>query len=204
MSTVTSERAALEAAIETSLREASGLAVLFSQAVADRVDMSPTDIEALDVLVRSGPITAGRFAELTGLTSGAITGLVDRLERRAYVRREPNPADRRSVLVCALDQAVDDLTPVYAGMRDATVAMLARYSDDELALILEFFNRATAVTNEQIARLRAGSTIATQEPRATPVASVALPLSRPPGSSGRSENSETSPPAQLASAPDQD
>lgn len=157
MSTVAEERAALEEAIEAALRESSGLAVLFSQAVADTVGIRPTDLEALDVLVRTGPVTAGRFAALTGLTSGAITGLVDRLERRGYVRREPNPADRRSVLVCAVEHAERELAPVYQGMKHASRGLLARYSVAELAVILDFLTRATALTNEQIARLRAES-----------------------------------------------
>ena len=62
-------------------------------------------------------MTAGRLAELTGLTTGAITGLVDRLERRGYARREPHPTDRRSVIVQPLiENAERDLAPSYAGM----------------------------------------------------------------------------------------
>ena len=90
-----SDRAATEAALDQALRATSAQSVLFSQAVADRVGISATDLETLDILVRSGPLTAGRLAELTGLTTGAITGLVDRLERRGYAHREPHPTDRR-------------------------------------------------------------------------------------------------------------
>ena len=99
MSSPLLDRAATEAALDQALRDTSAQSVLFSQAVADRVGISPTDLETLDILVRSGPMTAGRLAELTGLTTGAITGLVDRLERRGYAHREPHPTDRRSVIV---------------------------------------------------------------------------------------------------------
>src|SRR5262245_58816371 len=97
-------RAALEAALELALRETSAQTVLFSQAVADHVGLNATDLEALDLLVRHGAMTAGRLAELTGLTTGAVTGLVDRLERRGYVRREAHPSDRRSVVVRPLTE----------------------------------------------------------------------------------------------------
>ncbi|MBA2518706.1 MAG: MarR family transcriptional regulator, partial [Chloroflexia bacterium] len=61
-----------------------GQSVLFSQAIADQVGLNPTDLEALEVLLRQGPLTAGKLAEITGLTTGAITGVVDRLERKGY------------------------------------------------------------------------------------------------------------------------
>jgi DNA-binding MarR family transcriptional regulator len=125
--------------------------------------MNPTDLESLDILARHGPITAGRLAELTGLTTGAITGLVDRLESRGYARREPHPTDRRSVVVRPLiDNAERDLAPSYAAMSKAMDELVSRYSDDELAVIADFMSRAAAVTAEQIAKVRDQST----EPRA--------------------------------------
>jgi len=129
--------------------------VLFSQAVADRVGISATDLETLDILVRSGPLTAGRLAELTGLTTGAITGLVDRLERRGYAHREPHPSDRRSVIVQPLiENAERDLAPLYAGMSQAMRELMSGYSDEELSVITEFLTRAASITADQVARLR--------------------------------------------------
>jgi DNA-binding MarR family transcriptional regulator len=121
--------------------------------------MNPTDLESLDILARHGPITAGRLAELTGLTTGAITGLVDRLESRGYARREPHPTDRRSVLVRPLiDNAERDLAPSYAAMSKAMDELVSRYSDDELAVIADFMSRAAAVTAEQITKVRGEAT----------------------------------------------
>ena len=155
MSSVTTERAALVAALDQALRETNAQTVLFSQAVADRAGMNPTDLESLDILARHGPMTAGRLAELTGLTTGAITGLVDRLERRGYARRESHPTDRRSVLVRPLtENAMRDLGPPYAAMMEAMEELFARYSDEELALLADFVSRAAAITGEQVARLR--------------------------------------------------
>ena len=155
---MSTDRAALVAALDRALRETSAQTVLFSQAVADRAGMNPTDLESLDILARHGPMTAGRLAELTGLTTGAITGLVDRLERRGYVRRDRHPTDRRSVIIRPLiDNAVRDLGPSYAAMADAMAALMDRYSDEELAVIADFMVRAAAVTSEQIADLRAST-----------------------------------------------
>ena len=149
------DRPTTEAALQRALRETSAQSVLFSQAVADCAGMNPTDLETLDILVRNGPMTAGRLAELTGLTTGAITGLVDRLERRGYARREPHPSDRRSVIVRPLtENAERDLAPSYVGMEQATAALMSRYSDEELAVIADFQTRAAALTTEQITRLR--------------------------------------------------
>jgi DNA-binding MarR family transcriptional regulator len=149
------ERSSLLRALEQALRESSGLSVLFSQAVADRVGLNPTDLETLDILARHGALTAGRLAEMTGLTTGAVTGLIDRLERRGYARRERHPSDRRVVVVQPDQDAIArDLEPAYAGMLKATEVLFARYSDRDLAVLVDFMRAATEMTTAQIARLR--------------------------------------------------
>jgi DNA-binding MarR family transcriptional regulator len=155
VSSPSSQRRAIEAALDRALRDTSAQSVLFSQAVADRVGMNPTDLESLDMLVRNGPMTAGRLAEMTGLTTGAITGLVDRLERRGYARREPHPTDRRSILIQPLiENAERDLGPAYVTMSEAMDELMSRYDDADLATILDFMTRAATITAEQIGRLR--------------------------------------------------
>lgn len=150
------DRAMTAAALNEAMRASSALSVLLSQAIADRVGISPTDLESLDLVVRHGPLTAGRLAELTGLTTGAVTGLVDRLERRGYVRREADPGDRRRVLVRAVaERAEADLGPPFAGLAAAMDELAGRYSDVELAVVLDFVERAGAIAAEQIARIRA-------------------------------------------------
>jgi DNA-binding MarR family transcriptional regulator len=162
MSDDVADRGSLVATLEGALRETSAQTVLFSHAVADRAGINPTDLETLDILVRTGPMTAGRLAELTGLTTGAITGLVDRLESRGYARREPHPSDRRSIIVRPLiENAERDLAVSYAAMSKAMDELISRYSDKELAVIADFITRAAAVTAEQIAKVRAEAT----EPR---------------------------------------
>jgi len=159
MSDDVADRGSLVATLEGALRETSAQTVLFSHAVADRAGINPTDLETLDILVRTGPMTAGRLAELTGLTTGAITGLVDRLESRGYARREPHPSDRRSIIVRPLiENAERDLAVSYAAMSKAMDELISCYSDEELAVIADFITRAAAVTAEQIAKVRAEAT----------------------------------------------
>ena len=158
MSSHPAGRGELLDALNREMRKQVAEVVLFNQAVADRLGMNPTDLQCLNVLGETGPVTAGRLAELTGLTTGAITGVVDRLERAGYARREADPDDRRRVIVVPLlDQAAREIGPLYDAMGRAFAELCARYSDEELALILDFITRTHPVNQEQTARLRAAA-----------------------------------------------
>ena len=109
--------------------------------MAQRLGINSTDLECLDLVVLRGPMTAGALAEATGLTTGAITGVIDRLERAGFARRERDPDDRRKVLVRALPEIEVEAAPLFAPMERAAMAVLSSYSDDELALLLTFFRR---------------------------------------------------------------
>lgn len=148
------DRSTLVSALTDALREVSGLSVLFSQVIADRLGIGSTDLETLGILGRDGPVTAGRLAELTGLTTGAITGLVDRLERAGYVRREPDPHDRRRVIIRWNSEREAELFPLFASMQQSMERLYSAYTDAELGLILGFIRRATAATKDEIARMR--------------------------------------------------
>jgi DNA-binding MarR family transcriptional regulator len=141
------------AALEQALREVSGTGVLFSQAAAERLGLNSTDLECLG-LITSEPATAGELAQATGLTTGAITGVIDRLERAGYARREHDKADRRKVRVRALPAALQKAAPIFEPMRRASAEVLARYSDDDLALILDFLTRAQAASVNVVTALR--------------------------------------------------
>ena len=159
-------RAELLVALDRELRTIGAQSVMLGHAVADRVGINSTDLEALDILQMHGPITAGRLAELTGLTTGAITGLVDRLERGGYARRERDPRDRRRVIIRTIPERLREIAPLYESMARATAELLARYGDEELALILDFTARANALTLAEIAKLRAKATPAGSPERA--------------------------------------
>jgi DNA-binding MarR family transcriptional regulator len=136
------------------MRKVSAQSLLFRQAVAERLGIHPTDLICMDILDRTGPITAGRLADLTGLTTGAITGAVDRLEKAGYVRREQNPNDRRSVIVRLLPGRAQETAGLYDSMAHAMTAVSAKYSDQELALILDFYSRTHPVVQEETTKMR--------------------------------------------------
>jgi DNA-binding MarR family transcriptional regulator len=155
MSRKPARRPELIAALNTALRDTSGLGVLHSQAMAERAGISSSDLECLDVIVLRGPLTAGALAEATGLTTGAITGVVDRLERAGYARREHDRADRRKVLVRATKAVDERIMPLSLPMQRAALTALEAYSDAELALLLDFLTRAHAASLAAMAELRA-------------------------------------------------
>jgi DNA-binding MarR family transcriptional regulator len=144
----------LIAALNTAMRDASGQGVMYSQAVAQRLGINSTDLECLDHIVLRGPLTAGALAEATGLTTGAITGVIDRLERAGFARRERDSEDRRKVSVCADPVAVARIAPLFEPMQRAALAAVAPYSEKELALLLDFFARVREAALGAMAELR--------------------------------------------------
>src|SRR5436309_12984008 len=105
--------------LEHAMRRASGLGAIFSQAVADSAGVSSSDLECLDFLNLEGRVTAGRLAEVTGLTTGAITGVVDRLEKGGLVRRERDADDRRKVVIRTVPENVAKIGRFYWHMQRA-------------------------------------------------------------------------------------
>ncbi|MFF0744671.1 MarR family transcriptional regulator [Streptomyces sp. NPDC004111] len=131
--------------------ELSTAVVLYHEAVGRRLGLSAADQRALSLIGREGPLTAGALAQRIGVTSGAATGLIDRLEKAGHVRRDPDPADRRRILVTALPGrrtawAVRDLSRAMA-------EVMSRYSEQELAVIEDYVRRTVAVLEEQTRRL---------------------------------------------------
>jgi len=156
MSRAGRSRKELIAALNAAMRDASGQGVLYSQAVAQRLGINSTDLECLDFIVLRGPVTAGALAKATGLTSGAITGVIDRLERAGLACRERDPGDRRKVMVRALPMVEERVAPLFEPMRRAAMRTLASYRDKDLALLLDFLVRASDASLAAVAKLRAG------------------------------------------------
>jgi len=149
------EKAALIEELKLAGRQHSGATVLLHQAVADRLGLNTTDHKCLEMLIRSEhPLTAGDLAEQTGLTTGAVTGLIDRLERAGFVRREADPEDRRRVFVQPVPENFEAVGRLFEPMAEAFAGLCADYSDQELALVLDFLKRSAAIVTEQTQRLR--------------------------------------------------
>ena len=151
------ERAELEVAFAAAMRRTGSLMQLMGQAAADRIGINSTDLNCLNILSFSGHMTAGELARATGLTTASITGVIDRLEEAGFVRRERDPHDRRRVVVqIALDKAVQEVASVFVPMLRDWREMAARYSDDELRLIVDFYGRVEQVFRKHLIRLRDG------------------------------------------------
>jgi DNA-binding MarR family transcriptional regulator len=135
-------------------RQMSTSAIMLHQAVADRLGLHPTDHKCADLLCMNGPMTAGELAERTGLTTGAITGVIDRLEAAGYVRREADPADRRRVVVRVIPKRLRRVGRLFEPLAAAMVELCARYTDRELATILDFMTQSREVTHRVTVRLR--------------------------------------------------
>jgi DNA-binding MarR family transcriptional regulator len=132
----------LLAALDRTIRMVGAQSVLISQATAAKAGINSTDMECLDLLHLEGPATPRRLAELTGLTTGAVTMLVDRLERSGFVRRTPNPADRRSIIVEALPAGAQVLAPLFEPLSRAMGEVNDRYRDADLAIVLDYLSAA--------------------------------------------------------------
>jgi DNA-binding MarR family transcriptional regulator len=148
-------RAALMQELEHAARRSSGAGAIFSQAVADRAGISSSDLECLDFLNLEGRVTAGRLAEVTGLTTGAITGVVDRLERAGLVRRERDASDRRKVFIAPVPENIAKVGKFYQHMQRAMLKDWETYSDAELKLLLRFMTQGYTTMLAAIEELKA-------------------------------------------------
>jgi DNA-binding MarR family transcriptional regulator len=135
-------------------RASSAATVMFHTAVAARQGLSASEEKALDLLERSGPLTAGELARHSGLAPASVTALINRLEAKGYARRVQNPSDRRSVLVEVDPERVSaTVAPLFADWVGSLQELYAGYTDEQLEVILHFLNEAARRQREATARL---------------------------------------------------
>jgi len=135
-------------------RQHSTAVVLFHHAVAERLGLGPTDHKCLDLLRERGPMAGSDLGAITGLTSGAITGVVARLERAGYLRREPDPHDGRKQIL-QLAQKPAHIQDVIDPLRKDVAAVLENFDTHQLTAIAEFLARTTDLIYSHAALLRA-------------------------------------------------
>jgi DNA-binding MarR family transcriptional regulator len=138
------------------LRQFQGLSASFFRAAAARSGMTVTDLQVIDLLASAGPATAGQLADLTGLTTGAITGLLNRLEEAGLVRRERDPTDGRRVIVrlATGTDAGRAIDPLLASLGMAWEDLASHYDDEQTAVLLAFLERGNALSREALVRAR--------------------------------------------------
>ena len=143
-------RSALLRAVDDASRKAGAQSVILSETVARLAGLNPTDLECLDLLNLAGPQTAGQLAAQTGLTTGAMTAVIDRLEQSGFVKRRDDPSDRRRVLVELLPSGPLQIAPLYEPLAARIGRVLDGFSDRELRIIVRFLQNATAATTEHV------------------------------------------------------
>ena len=151
-----SRRALVEQIAGQLARRRSTADVLFHHAVAVRLGLGPTDHKCMDLLRERGAISATELASITGLTSGAITGVVARLEHAGFLRREPDARDGRKQILYPVPERVREIhAQVFAPLRNDVTAVLETFDTRQLAAIAEFLVRTTDVLYRHLALLRA-------------------------------------------------
>lgn len=138
------------------MRDFMANAVLFQDAVARTGGLNSTDLQAVGLLMSQGPATPGELAERTGLSAGgAITAVIDRLEKAGYVSRQRDQADRRRVIVTAdVEKVLAQVGPIYGRVGARWAAYLDTLTDEQIDLANELFTRASEINREEIELLR--------------------------------------------------
>jgi DNA-binding MarR family transcriptional regulator len=125
----------------------------YDQAVADALGLNRTDMRCLDILDREGPLAAGQLAAATGLTTAAITTVLDRLERAGYARRTRDSGDRRRVLVELTPESARGAAAFYREHARRGEQLLDRYTADQLEMLLEFVRQGREFNELKAAEL---------------------------------------------------
>ena len=127
--------------------------VLFRHVVGARLGVHVTDMECLALLFFKGIATPTELANHTGLSSGATTAMLDRLEKGGLIERKPNPSDRRGSIISIAPSAKAEVGPLFASVREAQQALVGEYSAQELETIARFFEESTAMWEAERAKL---------------------------------------------------
>src|SRR5215469_394672 len=134
-------------------RKVSTQTAFLHQAIAQSVGLNATDTKCIDLILRGseGTVTAGRLSVMTGLTTGAITHILDRLEKRRFIERLRDTRDRRKVFVHVLPESLKPLIPKYEAIGRAYLSLAAQYSDNELQLICDYLEKTCEVSERELA-----------------------------------------------------
>lgn len=157
MSTRTGAREARLAQLIRTMQLMTGQSVLLSEVIAASLGLNSTDLEALGVVQTREATTAGDLAAATGLSTGAVTTVIDRLERAGFLRREPDAKDRRKVLLRLRPSKVDRAIALYARLDADMRTLLSRYSEEEIELLIDFLAASTRLAGRHITALQVAS-----------------------------------------------
>jgi MarR family transcriptional regulator, organic hydroperoxide resistance regulator len=148
-----SNHAGLRETVIRCLRQFIAGSILNNQEIADRLGLRLTDVQCINVLDLLGPSTPGELARCTGLTTGGVTVMLDRLEKGGYVKRQPNPRDRRSVLVRLNPAKLKKIRGFYAEIDRRMEILLDGIPEPELRSVVNLFAKMNEFTMEHPRRL---------------------------------------------------
>ncbi|HUX13970.1 MAG TPA: MarR family transcriptional regulator [Spirochaetia bacterium] len=129
---------------------------LFHQRVAEKYSLGLTDMKALSILLGEGPMAAGKIAARLALTTGAVTSVIDRLEKRGFVHRAQDPDDRRKVMVEVNTASLAGGPNYYESIGEAFVRLHETYTTEQLEFLVEYHRAGIELTRQQIAELAQG------------------------------------------------
>lgn len=130
-------------------RAYSDASIFMHEAIARKAGLSGADHKYLGLILQKKELTAGELAKLTGLTTGAVTGLIDRLEEKDLVRRQFTREDRRKVIIVAQEEnAMRLLEPLFTELQTKTLELLQSFSEAELQVLERYFREATQIMQE--------------------------------------------------------
>lgn len=130
-------------------------AIQMHEAIGEKQGFSGTDHKYLGFFIEKGPMTAGELAKLTGLTTGAVTGLIDRFEKMKLVKRTFSETDRRKVMIVPdTEKIMDMFVPLYKDYRTKTIALISSFSKSEIRTIETFFSKAIEIMQETRNKLK--------------------------------------------------
>jgi DNA-binding MarR family transcriptional regulator len=142
-------RAQLNASLIAHIRKFIAGSILFNNQVAERTGLRLTDMQCMNVLELMGPSTPKTLAAGTGLTTGGVTVMLDRLEKAGYVKRSPNPGDRRSVLVSVNPKKLKKMGAHYDRITRQTVEVFDEFPEADLEVVARFFACINAIRVER-------------------------------------------------------
>jgi DNA-binding MarR family transcriptional regulator len=131
------------------IRKFTRSSLMLQHTIAQEAGLNATDAECMDYLMEMGPSTAGALVKATGLTTGAITSLIDRLERAGFVKRSADPNDRRKVIVSLIPERKTGISTRYAGLAAAVRKQLSSYTKKELLFLIAHTRALTAIFDKQ-------------------------------------------------------
>jgi DNA-binding MarR family transcriptional regulator len=154
------KRRALVAALGMEFRKQQNTTEALDDVAVEILGINRTDGRCLDIIQQNGALTAGQLAEATGLSPGAVTTILDRMEQAGYLQRVRGQEDRRKIMVELTPEAARRTWEIWGPIARWSENELSRYSEAELDFVLEFLRRGRAFMEEYVTKLRARAPLA--------------------------------------------